>query len=140
MDDKDRRILGALKTNARASLVSLARDIDLSRSATHDRLLRLEENGTIQNYTITVNDPDMFGAQSIFMVNFKSKQDNRSVAKRISKLAGVIATYCIAGDVDMLVHVECIDMQGLADLREDISAIDGVASIRAHTVLSVNGR
>ncbi|MEO1324964.1 MAG: winged helix-turn-helix transcriptional regulator, partial [Pseudomonadota bacterium] len=58
LDEKDRKLLAALKQDSRASLVALAREIDLSRSATHDRITRLEERGIIQGYTI-IERPDV---------------------------------------------------------------------------------
>ena len=140
LDAKDKLLLAALKTNARASIVSLARDIGLSRSATHDRMSRLEESGVVQAYTITVNELGVFKTKAILMVNFKQGFDNLLTSKRISKIPGVISTYCISGDIDMLAHIECMDAQGLADLRESISAVDTVASVRTYSVLAHTGR
>lgn len=139
LDAKDKLLLAALKLNSRASIVSLARDIDLSRSATHDRMIKLEECGVLQAYTITVNDPELFKTKAVLMVVFKQGFNNITAAKRISKMPGVISTYCISGDVDMLAHIECIDAKGLADLRESISALTAIASVRTYGVLSYLG-
>ncbi|MBL4870019.1 MAG: Lrp/AsnC family transcriptional regulator [Robiginitomaculum sp.] len=139
LDAKDKLLLAALKRNSRASIVSLARDIDLSRSATHDRMLRLEESGILQAYTIQINAPNLFNTLAIFMVRFKHGYDNILTAKKVSKFLGVTSTYCLSGDVDLLVHVECSDTQAMVDLRESISALSEVNAIRTYSVLAKSG-
>jgi Lrp/AsnC family transcriptional regulator, leucine-responsive regulatory protein len=52
LDDKDEALLLALERDARASVVALAREIGLSRSATQERLGRLERSGAIAGYTV----------------------------------------------------------------------------------------
>ncbi|PHR61009.1 MAG: AsnC family transcriptional regulator [Robiginitomaculum sp.] len=140
LDSKDKLLITALKKNARASLVSLARDIGLSRSAAHDRLMRLEENGTIAAYTIEINDLDLFKTKAVFMVNFTDAQDNRVSAQRISKMAGIVQACCLSGEIDLIAYAECTDTNHLVNLREQISALKTVVTIRTHSVLSVNGR
>ena len=48
LDAKDRGLLSLLRTNARLPVVALAKALGLSRSATQERLQRLESGGTIQ--------------------------------------------------------------------------------------------
>src|SRR5262245_40661227 len=55
LDSYDRKLLKELQDNARLSYADLGRRIGLSPSATAERLRRLEEEGIIQGYTITVN-------------------------------------------------------------------------------------
>ena len=52
LDDKDHILIGALRRNARESLVGLARTVGLSRSATQERMRRLEREGIIRGYTV----------------------------------------------------------------------------------------
>jgi Lrp/AsnC family transcriptional regulator, leucine-responsive regulatory protein len=55
LDIYDRKLLKELQENARLSYADLGRRIGLSPSATAERLRRLEEEGIIQGYTITLN-------------------------------------------------------------------------------------
>ncbi|MEL6861776.1 MAG: AsnC family transcriptional regulator, partial [Pseudomonadota bacterium] len=103
LDEKDRKLLVALKQNARASLVALARDIGLSRSATHDRIVRLEEKGVIQGYTI-IERPDVSpGLRAFLTVQLEPSTRDFDIAPAISKKSGVEDTFCLTGDIDILV-------------------------------------
>ncbi|WP_080606022.1 MULTISPECIES: AsnC family transcriptional regulator [Sinorhizobium] len=47
LDEKDLKLISLLRRNARAPIVALARHIGLSRSATQDRMARLEGSGAM---------------------------------------------------------------------------------------------
>jgi len=136
LDDKDRRLLAALKKNSRASLVALARDIGLSRSATHDRVTRLEECGAITAYTITIDDQARPKIRAFLTVRLKNGYENSIVTDAITKRPGVEATYCLTGDIDLFVYCECSDVTELSATRDEISLIDGVTDIITRNVLS----
>ena len=136
LDDKDRRLLEALTKNARASLVSLARDIGLSRSATHDRITRLEEKGVIAGYTIVrkaANDTDI---KAYLTIKLEPDVRDAAVVPLIAKKGGVRQTICLAGDIDTLVYCSCHSMDELSALREDIANIDGVLTVHTRIVLN----
>ncbi len=52
LDEKDKILIAKLRRNARESLVGLARSVGLSRSATQERMRRLEREGVIKAYTV----------------------------------------------------------------------------------------
>ena len=52
MDDVDQQLIGLLRDDARASLVSLAKALRVSRATVQNRIGRLEANGTIVGYTV----------------------------------------------------------------------------------------
>jgi Lrp/AsnC family transcriptional regulator, leucine-responsive regulatory protein len=56
MDEKDRLLMALLAKDARRSIVALARDLDLSRSATQDRLTKLLTSGAIRKFTIVESE------------------------------------------------------------------------------------
>ncbi|MBL4660924.1 MAG: Lrp/AsnC family transcriptional regulator [Alcanivoracaceae bacterium] len=138
LDEKDRLLLAALKKNARKSLVGLAKDIGLSRSATHDRIIKLEANGTIRGYTVLVNASAQAGTKAVFQINFKSGYNNPLLQKKISAFPRVIHSQCLSGDIDMFAHVACYDTDELSELREQISTIEGVSSIKTLLILKAS--
>lgn len=136
LDEKDRKLLTALKANARASLVALAREIGLSRSATHDRIIRLEERGVIQGYTI-IERPDVSPSVRAFLtVHLDPDTRDEDIAPAIAKKPGVEDTFCLAGDIDVLVDCACHSMDELAVLREDIASLQGVRVVYTRVVLN----
>lgn len=136
LDDKDRKLLTALKSNARASLVALAREIGLSRSATHDRITRLEERGVIQGYTI-IERPDVSPSVRAFLtVHLDPDTRDEDIAPAISSKPGVEDTFCLAGDIDILIDCACHSMDELAVLREEIAGLHGVRVVYTRIVLN----
>lgn len=135
LDDKDRLLVNALRRNARASLVSLARDIGLSRSATHDRVLKLEERGVIRRYTIDVDRRALPNTRAFLSIQFAGEFVQKELAGEIYALDGVEAAYCLTGDIDMLAYCECDSDHDLSELRDKVTAFEGVISVRTQHVL-----
>jgi len=138
LDDKDQLLIASLRKNARASLVSLARDIDLSRSATHDRIIRLEEKRVIKGYTVVLNEVAQ-STKAVFFISIVNGDPNPLIAKAIVQLPGVVGSQCLSGEIDLLVHAACSDTTMLADLRDKISGLKGVSSVKTQLVLAENG-
>ncbi len=101
VDDKDLRLIRALKDNARASLVSLGRDIGLSRSATHDRIAKLEEAGVIRGYTIKVDRTVLPVVRAFLTISFAPGFSDGDLVEDIYMKEGIEAAYCLAGDVEL---------------------------------------
>ncbi len=138
LDRKDRVLIDALRKNARASLVTLARAIDLSRSATHDRISRLEERGILRGYTIRVDEALIDDVRAFMTVALEQHTDRKALTTRISEMTGVEVAYCLSGDIDLLVDCRCETSNDLGQLREQIGALDGIVSCNTRLVLAVH--
>ncbi|MEO0814097.1 MAG: Lrp/AsnC family transcriptional regulator [Myxococcota bacterium] len=138
LDDKDRQLIRALKKNGRASLVSLAGLIDLSRSATHDRITRLEELGVIRGYTIVVDRSALPNARAFISLKFSGGKASSELAERIHRMDRVEAAYCLSGDLDMLVYSECETLDELNRLRDELAELDDVVEITTRTILAAS--
>ncbi len=136
LDEKDIALLRALQKNARASLVSLARDADLSRSAAHDRIAKLEERGVIKAYTIRIDRAAVPQARAFLSVSFVAASAQSRLAEEIHAMPGVEGAYCLSGDIDMLVYCECDTAEEISVLRERLAALDGVTEISTRMVLN----
>lgn len=55
LDDTDKKILRELSKNGRISMKELGRKVHLTGQATSSRVIKLEENGVIEGYTIKLN-------------------------------------------------------------------------------------
>jgi len=136
LDEKDRRLILALKKNCRASLVALGRDIGLSRSATHDRITRLEELGVIIGYTVIIDENTAPMTRAFLTIKLEAGFESSVTTNVISEKAGVRSTYCLSGDIDLIAYCECTDIASLGMLRDEISLIKGVAEIHTRNVFS----
>ena len=138
LDQKDRVLLQELKRNSRASLVALAREIDLSRSATHDRIAKLEEIGAIKGYTIKLDRQALPDVRAFFTLQFETSAAQSAQVLVMKELSGVEAVYCLSGDIDALLYCECESMQQLSDLRDVLAQHEGVTEISTRQILATS--
>ena len=137
LDEKDEALIQALERDARASVVALAREIGLSRSATQERLGRLQRGGTIAGYTVVRGRADSrTRLNACLMVRHgRGGSCTRAVAplKRIPEVKGIQS---LAGDPDLLVQVSAVDAADLDRIAEAVRALPGIEAVTTHVVLA----
>jgi DNA-binding Lrp family transcriptional regulator len=136
LDDKDEKLLQALERNARASVVELARRIGLSRSATQERLGRLESAGVIARYTIVRGTPSTGGAEALLLARHEPGASCSRIAPQLKQIGEVRSIHAIAGEHDLAIWVRAGDTAGLDEVAGRIRSIPGVASVTTHVVLA----
>jgi len=135
MDDKDKLLLTLLRRNARSSIVALARDLGLSRSATQDRLARLVSSGAITGFT-TVEGNDTGGRQSAYlMVSFSSGRNCTHVVPKLKRIPSVAVIHALTGPTDLLVRVDGDSVADLEQARAAVAAVPGVATVATSVLL-----
>lgn len=137
LDDKDEALILALERDARASVVALAREIGLSRSATQERLGRLERNGTIAGYTVLRGQTDGRARLNACLMIRHGQGGScaRSVAP-LKRIAEVKSIQALAGDPDLLVQVSAADAADLGRIADAVRALPGVGEVTTHVVLA----
>jgi Lrp/AsnC family transcriptional regulator, leucine-responsive regulatory protein len=131
MDDIDQQLLSELRRDARASMVDLAKRIGLSRSATQDRMARLERDGAIAGYTI--REPDGVARQSAHVfLKLANGATCAIAAPALRAIPGVAEIYSVAGDLDLIVRLETRDMAAIE------RALSSFLDIRAVSVVSTS--
>lgn len=139
LDEKDEALLAALGRNARASVVELARRIGLSRSATHDRLARLERSGAIAGYTVRLGTTSSRSRMHAWLlVRYKDAVKCAHIVPQLRREREVTAIYTLSGDPDVLVEVEADDTGQLDALADRLRAIPGIARVTSHVVLAAH--
>lgn len=136
LDEKDRLLVAALRSDSRQSLVELARRSDLSRSAVHERLRRLESKNVIAGYTIRLGteiaDP---GVRAVVAVSFQPGKNCDHVVPHISGIPQVVSCWSLAGPTDLMLLIECGSNGDLDTIRRQIATITGVATVQTHVAL-----
>jgi DNA-binding Lrp family transcriptional regulator len=136
LDATDRRLLALLQDNSRVPLVALARAIGRSRSATQQRLHRLEASGVIQKYTIRLGTPDQPRVQAWLSLGFAPGVNCATVMPALGKFPEVKLAQSVAGGSDMMALVETESVQALARLRDQIAQLPEVRSVDTTPVLA----
>ena len=133
--DVDARIVGLLRENARMPLVSLAKRIGLSRSATQERLRRLETRGAIAGYTIRMRDQGPAQLRAWLIVRAKEAVDCPALAATLLKAPQIRYCSSVAGSIDLMMLAETANAADLAELRDRISKTPGIANVSTYPVL-----
>jgi Lrp/AsnC family transcriptional regulator, leucine-responsive regulatory protein len=135
MDEKDRLLLSLLRRDARRPVVALARNLGLSRTATQDRLAKLQASGAIAGFTITDGDA---GAREIAYLTVKLERGFRcaQIVPKVRQLPMVESIHSVTGDeVDMIIRVAAEHIDGIEKARAEVVGLAGVAHVVTHVVL-----
>lgn len=134
MDDKDRLLLSLLRRDARRPVVALARDLGLSRTATQDRLAKLQASGAIARFTIVGGDGQA-REKAYLMVRLEKGVRCAQIAPKVQAMAAVEAIHSVTGVIDMIVCVASEHVDGIERARAELAGLAGVAEVSTHVVL-----
>jgi Lrp/AsnC family transcriptional regulator, leucine-responsive regulatory protein len=139
LDAIDRRVLRALQSDGRLSIVALAEEVGLSPTPCQRRVRRLEQEGVIAGYT-AVLDLARLGLplQAFVLVALDSHAED-VVARfqaALSVRPEVLAAYSMSGEMDYLLHVAAADFEAYADFAlKALLRMPGVKETRSSFVL-----
>ncbi len=132
----DRRLLSALKSNARASLTELAGDTKTSRATVKSRLTRLIEGGVIRRFTIETDLDDRDGVRAITTMELQGSVA-RSVIRSLRKIPEVTALYSTNGKWDLVAEIRTENLQAIDQILRRIREISGVLNSETSLLLDV---
>ncbi|MFN2518060.1 MAG: Lrp/AsnC family transcriptional regulator [Jatrophihabitantaceae bacterium] len=137
MDSVDRRLLDALRANARATYAELARLVGLSAPAVHDRVAKLEAAGVITGYHAAIAAESLGHAiNALIGIFITDRADSDDLAEELAALASVEHCWFVAGEETFVVKVRVPDVASLEQAIRTLNAIKGVARTRTTVVLS----
>jgi Lrp/AsnC family leucine-responsive transcriptional regulator len=141
IDEKDARILEILQKDGRATNVELARAVELTPSATLERVRKLEERGLIRGYTAIV-DPHALdlGLVAFIFIRVEDPEDlmggAEGTAESLAALPSVLELHHLAGEDCFLAKVRARDTDDLYRiLRDEVGRFKAIRSTRTTIVL-----
>lgn len=135
MDDKDRLLLTLLKRDSRRSLVALARDIGLSRSATQERLAKLRSSGAIAAFTIAEGEAKGARQSAYLTLSFEPGRRCAEIVPKLKRLPAIAMIHSLTGPVDLIVRVDADGIEEIERCRSAVAQVAGVASVSTSIVL-----
>ncbi len=137
MDDIDRRLIDALRANARATYAELARMVGLSAPAVHERVAKLEASGVITGYHAGVTPSALgLGVSALVGIQQSERGDRGRIADALEATPEIEDCWFVAGDETFVVKVRVPDVAALEQVIAALSQIRGVARTRTTVVLS----
>lgn len=135
MDDKDKLLLTLLRRDARRSIVALARDLGLSRSATQERLAKLQTSGAIAGFTVVDGAANAERQSAYLTVSFASGYRCAQVVPHLKKIPAIAMIHSVTGPTDLIIRVDADNIGDVEHTRSAIAAVPGVASVSTSVVL-----
>jgi len=136
VEKTDRRIVELLRTDGRMSFTDLGKELDLSTSAVHQRVRRLEERGVIKGYSARVDHAQLGLPLTAFMsITPLDPAAPDDVPERLRDLTEIEECHSVAGDMSYVLKVRVATPVALEELIAKVRAAAHV-STRTTIVLS----
>ncbi|MBD8871821.1 Lrp/AsnC family transcriptional regulator [Rhodanobacter sp. DHB23] len=144
IDGIDRKILGVLQADGRASFRELGAQVNLSPNATAERVARLQERGIITGFQANVSMEAMgFGLQVFIDVKLQPGASMEAFEQVLQSIDVVHDAVSLTGSFDARLRVACRDTAHLGELVELLRSGAGVQETSSSVIcrsLDVTGR
>jgi DNA-binding Lrp family transcriptional regulator len=136
MDETDRRLIDALRADARAPVAQLARALGLSRTTVQSRLERLERSGVVAGYTVRLSEAHERGQIRAYVMLAVTPRHAPAVVAAIRRLPAVRALQSVSGPFDLIAEAVTPSVAQMDALIDALGALDGVERTTSSVVLS----
>lgn len=139
LDNTDRRILKSLQKTGRISNAELSEKVNLSPSACHRRVQRLESEGFIRNY-VAMLDPRKLGCPTTVFVEItlsgQADEVLEAFERQVALVPDVLECHLMAGAADYLLKVVAADTEDFARIhRQYLARLPGVQGMQSSFAL-----
>ncbi|AXT27351.1 MULTISPECIES: Lrp/AsnC family transcriptional regulator [unclassified Ruegeria] len=139
LDATDRKILAALQKNGRMSNSELSEQVNLSPSACHRRVQRLEVDGYIRNYVALLDARKMNVPTTVFVeitLQGQAEEVLDAFEKAVARIPDVLECHLMAGTADYILKVVAENTEDFARIhRQYLSRLPGVAQMQSSFAL-----
>ena len=139
LDTIDRAILNALQNQGRISNAELAELVNLSPSACHRRVQRLEKDGYIKQYVALLNARKIGLPTTVFVEIRLSAQADEvldNFEKAVARIPDVLECHLMAGTADYILKVVAENTEDFARIhRQHLTRLPVVAQMQSSFAL-----
>ena len=136
MDDTDRKLIGLLRNDARASVASLAKALGVARGTVQNRMSRLAAEGTIVGYTVRLKpDVEEQRMRAFMTVSVEGNQVD-AVLRSLRGEPSVAALHSTNGRWDIVAELRADSLEGFDRALARIRLIEGISQTETSLLLS----
>jgi Lrp/AsnC family leucine-responsive transcriptional regulator len=139
LDATDRRILTVLQKEGRITNADLSERVNLSPSACHRRVQRLEEEGYIAAYVALLDARRMGRPTTVFVeITLQGQADELLDAfeREVARVPDILECHLMAGTADYLLKIMAQDTEDFARIhRQYLTRLPGVAQMQSSFAL-----
>ena len=138
LDGIDKAILRVLMENARTPVQEIARQLDLSGSAVHQRLKKLEDANLIKGSYLKLNPASLgYSTTAYIGVYLDKAMRNHEAVAQLKKINEVVECHYTTGNWSILIKILCKNNEHLMQLlNHKIQSIVGIS--RTETFISLH--
>ena len=135
-ENLDSKLVNALLGDGRASLRSLAEELDVSVTTVPNHPSDLEEEGAIEGYTPKVNY-DTLGYDVTAILHLKVEGSAlEDVTERLGEERQMISVYEVTGDYDIVAIGKFVDTDGMNDQIKSLLSDSNILASNTSVVLN----
>ncbi len=135
LDQTDRRILHVLQREGRISNADLAERINLSASACHRRVQRLEASKLIAGYAALLDQRRAGKPSTVFVeikLNSQSDEVLDAFERAVARIPDLLECHLMAGQADYLLKLVVQDTEDFARIhRQYLARLPGVTQMQS---------
>jgi Lrp/AsnC family leucine-responsive transcriptional regulator len=139
LDSIDKRILTTLQRRGRLSNADLSEAVNLSASACHRRVQRLEKEGYISDYVALLDARKLGVPTTVFVeITLQGQADEvlDAFEKAVARIPDVLECHLMAGSADYLLKVVAENTDDFARIhRQHLARLPGVAQMQSSFAL-----
>ena len=136
MDETDRKLISALRHDARASLSDLALMLGVSRTTVRGRIERLKRAGEIVGFSVVLRaDAARDPVRGLMMIGIEGRGTDR-IVRQINGLSAVRAVHTTNGRWDLIVEIGTTTLEDFDAILGQIRRFDGIASSETNLLLN----
>lgn len=139
LDATDRKILAALQRKGRMSNAELSEQVNLSPSACHRRVQRLEADGYIRDYVALLNARKLGVPTTVFVeitLQGQAEEVLEAFERAVRRIPDVLECHLMAGSADYVLKVVAENTEDFARIhRQYLSRLPGVAQMQSSFAL-----
>jgi DNA-binding Lrp family transcriptional regulator len=136
LDTLDRKLVALLRTDGRAPVTTLARQLGVSRATVNSRLERLLESATVLGFTVRMRDDhgdDDVRAISLIEVEGRTTTD---VIKALRGLPEIQTLHTTNGGWDLVAEIRADSLLDFDRVLGQIRSVDGVINSESSLLLN----
>tara|TARA_B100000315_G_C14557569_1_gene578923 strand:- start:1223 stop:1669 length:447 start_codon:yes stop_codon:yes gene_type:complete len=136
-DELDKKILKEYLDNSRLSSREIAKKIGISVGTVLARIRKLEKEGIIKNYSVTLDYSKLSYEFTVVTEINVSKGKLVEIEKNIASILGVCAVYDVTGETDAIVIAKFKTRDELSNFTKKLLKMTFIERTNTHVVLSI---
>lgn len=135
LDDLDRKLLSALRIDAREPAAALARRLGVSRGTITQRIERLQRTGVIIGFTTRVREDAGGDVRAVSFIELEGRATERVIA-RLRGLPEIVSLHTTNGGWDLVAETRTTSLAEFDRVLSRIRSVEGVVNSETSLLLT----